>query len=1078
MHGRPSDTGWQPPRAESPPDPKALRAKRIRNGLIVLGVIAAVAFAAGWNPPTKNVHKFTKASDYKSERESGCTNSGKGCHGSEKSYSDFNAYHPDSKCTACHEYQGVGCIPCHMPKETECQLCHDGSMKQAPDVVRLTDPYPRGHYRETTHTAMGTPMDANTRVAEDGKASAKCSDCHSRDLRKSHTEVPAVADSPYGTSIGCGECHNDVRANGLAEVLDKWKKRACADCHKTGSSSPQHGTDTASKIEGKSALDCGATGAGCHDVNDLHALHKDKPKRCSGPAEKGEPTCHVVGAEAGKPTAITCGGPGDDACHRLYENGDYTHKHDAEKHSVQGGVLAGDTSFWDTPCGGCHMMKDDGTGLSEEHALSTSLRSEETTNTCTNCHNHAASVSVVLDSWPTRDGGADCSVCHGVEGLPAAHLGNLTAKHEASSEGCSDSGPGCHPVSDLMQVGEPTTEANIHRDCLRCHDWAESDGNTAYDPAKKTCGEGGDCHGAAGAYDPATDIHNGTSGRTDGKDRAHTAGKTQAEAVLVDAVSGVKSRCSACHDMRLGAEHGRPNAARDEAADTKCVACHNADVTTASIVKSSWGDKAGDAACAACHVSGASREPLHRSLEASHTGTELGVDGSLDSGACVGSGCHAARDLRVLHNKTGCTAKGCHTDSGDIFGSRIRSCGGSDPRTACHTGFSENAHYDNHAADRSGVVHGVAYQAGTNGGCFGCHVADLRIEHENARKAGELEGGGASSCAVCHATAEGAGRFASLPAVKQAIANHDVRCVACHASGSKLDGPDAVASAHKQLSGADVLAPGTVWADPLGDWKAAFDSATGSGHNTLSSEAVGGRVDKRFPQTRFSIEGTTYVWALPPNTGATAWLDTTNMPVGDSASTSAIQRVTVSCDDCHILPDDMKGPHGASVPIAIDPDYSQTEYANPTRDESQFEATGTDRVICFKCHPVFSGGIQGSDAPGGAALHARHVSHPDLPISSGHHNGEACVDCHVRIPHAWKRPRLLIRSVQTTDGVVPDAFPYVLRDHDGLVGIRLRSFDPQTQLRSGSCVTGGCHPKSSATRHPRPSQIPGAKYWP
>ncbi len=136
------------------------------------------------------------------------------------------------------------------------------------------------------------------------------------------------------------------------------------------------------------------------------------------------------------------------------------------------------------------------------------------------------------------------------------------------------------------------------------------------------------------------------------------------------------------------------------------------------------------------------------------------------------------------------------------------------------------------------------------------------------------------------------------------------------------------------------------------------------------------------------------------------------------------------------------------------------------------------RVVCFKCHPVFVGGIEGTTTPGGASLHRRHIKHPNLPSTSKHYNGEACVDCHVRIPHAWKRPRLLIRTVVTTDGATPDAFPYVLDGHDGLLGIRLRSFDPQTQLRSGSCVTGGCHPASSPTRHPRPSDVPTATYWP
>ena len=397
---------------------------------------------------------------------------------------------------------------------------------------------------------------------------------------------------------------------------------------------------------------------------------------------------------------------------------------------------------------------------------------------------------------------------------------------------------------------------------------------------------------------------------------------------------------------------------------------------------------------------------------------------------------------------------------------------------ACHVGYSDDQHFANHMANLSGTVNGVTYGVGENVGCFGCHVADLRVEHENARQAGELDGGGSSTCAICHDDVSGAGDYAGLSAVKAAIANHDKRCSACHASGSKNDGPSAVASAHKEISTANPLPSGKVWSDPFLDWKAAFDAVTGSGHNGLPRSLVGGAKDKRFPLTQFSIEGTTYVWALTPNSGSTTWLNASAFPPGSTDTTESIQHIQVTCDDCHSLPDSMNGPHGSAVPIAIDPEYSQTEYANPTRTESQFEATGTMRVVCFKCHPVFVGGIEGTTTPGGASLHRRHIKHPNLPSTSKHYNGEACVDCHVRIPHAWKRPRLLIRTVVTTDGATPDAFPYVLDGHDGLLGIRLRSFDPQTQLRSGSCVTGGCHPASSPTRHPRPSNVPTATYWP
>lgn len=1072
------DSGWQSPFTESVPDDKAVRAKKVRNGLLVLLLIAAVAFAAGWNPPTKTVHKFTKASDYRPDRESGCTNSGKGCHGAEKTYSDFNAYHPNAKCTTCHDYQGVGCIPCHMPPETECQLCHDGTMKQAPDVVRLTDSYPRGHYRETTHTAMGTDMDERVRVALDGRANAKCRDCHSRDLRKSHTEVPAVAGSEYGVSVGCGECHNDIRSNGLAEVLSEWKKRGCNDCHKANSSAPQHGSDTASVIDAKSPLDCGATGIGCHDVNDLHALHKDKPKNCAGSAEDGEKTCHVIGAEAAKPNGITCGGTGDETCHRLYENGAYSHKRDSDVHSPTSAAPANNNSFWDTPCGSCHRMAADPTSLTDEHALATSELSDDPSNVCTNCHNNPASADAIADNWSARNSAGACSACHGIEGLPAAHEGNLTAKHEVTSAGCSDSGAGCHPTSDLMKVGAPTTTTNIHRDCLRCHDWTGADGNAAYDPAKKSCGSGRDCHSVFGAYDPASSVHDGEAGLVNGDDLDHhVAGTKQSDAVWNDKASGVKASCSSCHNMALQAEHNRPGGTLSAGAGTACARCHNADTISSELVKSSWAEKNSANACVACHTDG-SKRAIHGSIETSHVATELAADGSKQTGACVRGGCHPTLDLRVLHETAGCLAKGCHSGNADILGSGITSCGGSDSTTACHAGYSGDSHFTAHSADLAGDVHGVHYGLSENVGCFGCHIADLRVEHENARQAGQLDGGGSSTCAICHAGVSGAGEYAGLPAVKRAIANHDMRCSACHASGSAHDGPDAVASPHKQISTETTLPAGMVWSDPAQDWKSAFDAVTGSGHNTMPQSLVGGAIEKLFPLTRFTIDGATFIWALPPNSGSTTWLKGPSIAPGSTDTTEAIQHIQVTCDDCHALPDGMNGPHGSSVPIAIDPEYSQTEYANPSRAESQFETTGTKRVVCFKCHPIFVGGVEGSAAPGGASLHARHVKHPDLAPTSKHYNGETCVDCHVRIPHAWKRPRMLIRTVETTDGAAPDVFPYVMPDHDGLLGIRLRSFEPQTQLRSGSCVTGGCHPASSPTRHPRPSDVPTATYWP
>ena len=117
---------------------ESARAKNLKVGLWSISAIALLAVSMAWNPPTRGIHSFTEASDYIASKDSGCTNSGEGCHGAESAYTDFNDYHPETECTSCHEHQGVGCIPCHSPSGHECQSCHDGTMPGAGDRTRIT----------------------------------------------------------------------------------------------------------------------------------------------------------------------------------------------------------------------------------------------------------------------------------------------------------------------------------------------------------------------------------------------------------------------------------------------------------------------------------------------------------------------------------------------------------------------------------------------------------------------------------------------------------------------------------------------------------------------------------------------------------------------------------------------------------------------------------------------------------------------------------------------------------------------------------------------------------------------------
>jgi hypothetical protein len=1055
-----------------------LKRKSVAIPLVLTGL---VAFAWGWNPPTGTVHYFSKVGDYRPTRGSGCTNTGKGCHGTETSYGDFNAYHPNATCTTCHDYQGVGCIPCHSPDGHECTDCHDGSIEGIADVVKLTDPYPRGHYRESTHTAMGTDMRQVARVRADGKAGAECGACHSRDLRKSHTGVPEVEKSTYGHDIDCVECHNDTRAGSLKQVLDGWKKRRCEDCHSKTSSAPMHGVDTVGKVEGKSPLSCGITGSGCHPDNDLHALHPDTPVDCSGFNAKDGLGCHQLQIESHEPTATTCAGGSPDACHRAYLNDRYSHKNDKTLHAPKTTVPARDTSYYGTACGDCHRMAPNGTSLVDEHAIATSARTGKPSDNCRNCHNNRASAFAISDDWSDRDTYQSCSVCHGVADLPEAHETELRSTHSsAPSGGCASSGMGCHPTADLSQVGVPTPRGNLHATCLRCHDWRRTGVNMAYDPRKKTCGWGRDCHGAAGSYSPTSSVHAGRGGVANGVDPAHhIAGPKQSGALWSDPVSKTSRTCGACHSMVLGVEHARASASLASGPGNLCTRCHDHATAAATVVKGSWTAKNTTAACSACHGQ-TGVGAMHGGIVGAHAAVERDAVGNPQPGACVRSGCHATNDVRRLHRATpsGCATRRCHTTSGSPETAGVMSCGGADRAKACHTSIARS-HSASHSADLTGTVNGITYGLGSNTGCFGCHAVDLAAAHSTALVGGSMQGGGATACAVCHEIADdpGAGAYASGSSQKNAIAKRDRRCTACHASGSATDGPAAVASPHKDTSTATPLPDGKVWADPFAEWKTAFDAPTGGGHNSLPFGLVGATRDKAFPVTTFTVGAATYVWALPPNTGDTAWLRTSVYGAA-AESTESIQHITVACDDCHTSTAGMAGPQGAAVKVAIDPEYSQTEYANPTPLLSQWEATGTARVVCFKCHSIQAGSIPGTTAPGGTPAHAPHASHPSFPDYNPNHYGEKCIDCHIRIPHAWRRPRLLARTAVTADGAAPDVFPYVRATHDGLAGVRLRSFERPSDLDAGACATGGCHAGRSVSSHPMPADIPGADFWP
>ena len=164
---------------------------------------------------------------------------------------------------------------------------------------------------------------------------------------------------------------------------------------------------------------CADTDTGCHEGDDLHAMHADAPKTCSGSSAEGEPACHALGVDALAPSATSCGGTAEESCHRAGTSGTYEHEN-GDVHAPTSRA-ASRATFSGVACGACHQMSPDGRSLIAEHALATSEMTLVPDDGCRNCHNTPASATAVEDEWPSSSTSFACEACHGREGLDAVH---------------------------------------------------------------------------------------------------------------------------------------------------------------------------------------------------------------------------------------------------------------------------------------------------------------------------------------------------------------------------------------------------------------------------------------------------------------------------------------------------------------------------------------------------------------------------------------------------------------------------------------------------------------------------------
>ncbi len=192
-----------------------------------------------------------------------------------------------------------------------------------------------------------------------------------------------------------------------------------------------------------------------------------------------------------------------------------------------------------------------------------------------------------------------------------------------------------------------------------------------------------------------------------------------------------------------------------------------------------------------------------------------------------------------------------------------------------------------------------------------------------------------------------------------------------------------------------------------------FNPANDSGHNVVGN--IWPKTSNLGPNNR--------TWSLPTDAN---WLRTGNGWSRDSM---------VTCSDCHagdVTSNGARGPHGSSVRYIMDENYTgnwTTAYLNTGSANDV-----SSNIICIKCHTNFRN------------MNGVHQEHDDRGSFDAR-----CTGCHVKVPHGWKRPRLI--------GYTDDPAPYA---SDALIDITDRNYTP-TGWNKDYCYETACGEHSSGS---------------
>jgi len=888
------------------------------------------------------------------------------------------------------------------------------------------------------------------------------------DCQTCHTDNVTVP-----TELNCGAvgCHAGMSAH--AHTLDVPGSAGCtssgAGCHDSAE------TSYASEDYHPAS---GCTGGNCHAASNRGDAAYDDPNTCQN--------CHD-GSYDGAPNTAVLANP--------TPNGHYPNAlHDIGAFlGVVKGTSDGTTSAY---CNDCHS-RTAVAGVGGLHKQHQGLDDKGDV-TCQECHNNYA--AVVADSWSTPSCG-DChtgplmpdpgdtryghtgniaptgingtgtgcvtSGCHATWDLHTLHKGNGGASDPTCNEsGCHDytkqgvkptttacASAGCHdstPTHPGEDAAHTTTATS--NECVVCHE--ASDIRIQHGGASScvVCHNAGDnyggtgntadcvqCHNSseAGTYDYTG--HTGTSGHYTSNTTTHTASYAAGESPLTGSIvtpggwgtNNYSIACASCHLTDLMGEHVLTNATITGYAD-KCVGCHEVAVDDFT-QPWAWNDR-----CDACHSGVAGLAPTrHGAMATRHNASA--VAGASTCGT-PSSDCHDLTDVAKLHaydeNNDGDRAdsgeahcEACHVGNGAAQRATTLDC----TNSSCHGGTgtwynpaNETLHRTYHdvttAAAADGSTSGRA-AAEVDSSCVGCHEPKLDSDHWYLSQAGtrlRFNGNGATranDCAPCHYKTANSVKgtdsaITGVTALNARIAistdRHD--CTVCH-TGTAWNNTGAGTTGYMRMH----ENRGTV--TPAIPNNTEFND-TYSGHKSFPF--MDGQVN--------GLGGSGSVFpAYPAATFKAGWTATS----------------MVVCNNCHTYTG-ATGPHGAAMTIALGDgsgeydgvwDGSSGAYLTASGDGIAPTTAGS-RPVCAKCHDLYTTSF-------GNEVHDRH---------DGTSEGR-CTMCHIRVTHAWKRPRLLARY-----GTDPTAYLDTVRT-DGLNGMERKSYT------ASSWSASDCSADCSSWRH-------------